>query len=122
MGGSERFPRSARLADGRAFERVFAHAIRSRDAGFTVLARCNGGIEGRLGLAVSKRQIRSAARRNRVKRRIRESFRRARGRLGGLDVVVLTKRGVDDWDSGCTYAALDRHWSTVSERCAKRPS
>lgn len=135
------FPRTARLLSAREFQRVFDRAVRSRDSGFTVLARrqdnangaesgampgrddasnniANGAAEARLGLAISKRQIRSAAMRNRVKRRIRESFRHRREELGGLDVIVMAKHGVDSWQSDAIFASLARHWEKVIKKCA----
>ena len=42
----------------------------------------------RLGLVVGKRAIARAHARNRVKRIIRDRFRRQRLRLGGIDLVV----------------------------------
>jgi ribonuclease P protein component len=42
----------------------------------------------RLGLVVGKKAIARAHARNRVKRIIRDRFRRARFELGGVDVVV----------------------------------
>ena len=46
----------------------------------------------RLGLAISKKIIRKAVDRNRVKRMIRESFRLNQQQLGCFDIVVLAKR------------------------------
>ena len=115
------FPRSARLLNGHDFQRVFDDAVRSRDGGFTVLARRREGVDSgcsaRLGLAIAKRQIRSAARRNRVKRRIRESFRHHQCELAGIDVIVMAKHGVDAWTGETMSASLARHWRRIASRC-----
>lgn len=140
------FPRTARLLKAGEYERVFKYAIRSRDDGFTVLATTTmeadtmdsaaisrissgassgivtGTVTGmgpaRLGLAISKRQIRSAAKRNRLKRRIRESFRHHQLDLKGIDIVVMARRGVDEWTSDAIYSSLTRHWRQVIRKCA----
>lgn len=114
----EGFPRSARLLRRRDYERVFDGAVRSRDAGFTVLAVASCREHARLGLAVSKRQVRSAVERNRLKRRIRESFRRERALLAGLDLVVMAKREAGSWSGEAVFASLARHWDSVRRRWA----
>jgi len=43
----------------------------------------------RLGLALSKRQLKRAVDRNRIKRLIREVFRHRRNRLKGIDLVIM---------------------------------
>jgi ribonuclease P protein component len=55
------------------------------------LALQTGQPSSRLGLAISKKQIRRAVDRNRLKRHIRESFRHHRKRLTGLDLVVMAR-------------------------------
>ena len=109
------FPRSVRLISRKDYDRVFARPFRSRDEGFTVLARSNG-CKARLGLAIAKRQIASAAKRNRVKRRIRESFRHHRLELQGIDIVVMAKRGVEAWSTEAIFLSLDRHWSCIRRK------
>lgn len=49
----------------------------------------------RIGLTVAKRVERKAARRNRIKRLIREAFRKHRHMLLSLDCVVQLRRPVD---------------------------
>lgn len=91
----ESFPRRARLQRKREFERVFSAGQRcSAPALRLIIARNDAGIP-RLGLAVS-RKVGGAVARNRVKRRLREIFRRERGLLPEpLDIVVVPQAGVD---------------------------
>ena len=109
------FPRAARLLSARDYDRVFACPVRSRDAAFTVLARASDQ-SARLGLAIAKRQIASAAKRNRIKRRIRESFRYHRRVLYGIDVVVMAKRGVEAASSDAIDNSLDGHWCRIRRK------
>lgn len=48
--------------------------------------------QARLGLVVAKRNVKLAVARNKLKRLIRESFRRQQVQLNGLDVVVVVKK------------------------------
>ncbi len=45
----------------------------------------------RLGLAISKRVSKRAVERNRIKRLVRESFRRVRGQLPPVDLMVMAR-------------------------------
>lgn len=77
---------------------------------FVVLA-AQGEREGserrRLGVTVSRR-VGNAVVRNRVKRRIREWFRRSRaGMAPGLEVVVIARRGASELTLQETTKALE---------------
>lgn len=86
------FPRSLRLLHGAEFEACFA--TRQRVAGRYFLIHWAHSAQGcaRLGLAVSRKVDRRAVRRNRLKRVLRDHFRRHHGLLPALDIVVLPKR------------------------------
>lgn len=59
---------------------------------FTLFATPNGLTQARIGIIASRRVARRAVDRNRAKRLVREAFRKARHRLGGIDVVVELRR------------------------------
>ena len=52
----------------------------------------NGGDLARLGIVVSRRTARRAVDRNRLKRLVRETFRRQQRELSGFDVLVRPRR------------------------------
>lgn len=82
-----------RLADPKAFERVFSAAtVRLRSGPLRLLAIRQSNVEARLGLVVGKRALRRANDRNRVKRIIREAFRRQRHAFPAFDIVVQLTR------------------------------
>ena len=111
-----RFPRAFRLTRARDFERVFAGAFRSTGEGVRVLARANGQGCARLGLAISRRRVRKAVCRNRLKRVIRESFRHHCPELGSLDVVVLARSGLDRIGNSELHRLLAGHWHSLARR------
>ena len=80
--------RDARLVEKADFDRVFADNQRARTDFLMVMARPNQVGHPRLGMIVAKRLLARAVDRNRVKRCVRESFRRALPELPACDFVV----------------------------------
>ncbi len=114
-----RFPRQARLTEPAEFKRVFDGCrCKASDRWFTALAVPNDGEQPRLGLVVSRKAARRAVARNRIKRRIRESFRHTQARLGGLDIVVIGRPGIDRQDNKALAQALENIWTRLIKKCA----
>lgn len=111
------FPRHLRLLSSRGFQTVFRDKTsRSSDQSWTLLARLNDLGHARLGLAISKRVIKTAVGRNRIKRIVRESFRLHQHQLIGLDVVVMCRDGVRQSPNKELFESLNRHWQRVMDR------
>ena len=90
--GSYRFPASHRLNGRRAFAAVYAARVRKSLGPVTVYGRANDLEHRRLGLSVPAK-VGSAARRNRIKRLIREAFRLDQHEgPRGYDIVVVVHR------------------------------
>jgi ribonuclease P protein component len=88
---------------------VNAAGVRVASENFVVLAaprREAGGDDARLGITVTRR-VGSAVARNRVKRRVRECFRRRREELARpLDVVVIARKGAAALETAQVEAEL----------------
>jgi len=80
---------------------------------FTVLFRPSEEQEARLGLAIAKKHCRLATERNRIKRVVRESFRRHKAELAGLDIVVLNSPVATKVTNEQLFRCLEKHW----QRC-----
>lgn len=113
----EGFPRAARLLGSAEFQRVFAGATRVADRYFTILARPNGIGRPRLGLAVSRRTARRAVQRNRLRRLVRETFRRRQAALPAVDLVVIAKPTAVAASAPRLHQALETLWSRVAVSC-----
>jgi ribonuclease P protein component len=103
-----RLRRSARLRDGRDFQRVNRSGVRRVSTHFVavVAASRRPASSPCLGLAVSRR-VGNAVARNRVKRRVREWFRHARPALpSGSDWVVIARAGAAGLDARATAREL----------------
>lgn len=114
------FPREFRLLTPADFRHVFEKAHKSADAYFSVLVCVNAFGHARLGLAISKRTIRRAVDRNRIKRVIRERFRLNRNALDSLDIVVLARQAAVETDGHVLRGSLDRHFDYLAKRCDSR--
>ena len=111
-------PRVMRLAEAQDYAHVFERPWRSADQLVVVLGRRNGRSIPRLGLAISRRQVRRAVGRNRLKRLIRESFRAHQQTLQGIDVVVIGRAAASGASNKTLLGSLSRHWDYMSKRCA----
>ena len=69
----------------------------------------------RLGMTASARRVRTAVGRNRIRRLIRESFRRAQPTLAGLDIVVIVKETASGADNRAVFTSLEAHWSRLRQ-------
>lgn len=97
---------------------MFGGAKRRTNSYLTLLARPNESGSPRLGMALSRKQIKTSVGRSRVKRQIRESFRHHQHQIGGLDIVILARTGCDKGDLRRLRAKLDREWSELVKLCA----
>lgn len=113
------FPRQLRLLSRGDFQLVFDKTrCKSADECLLMLAIPNGREYPRLGLAISKRNIKTAVGRNRVKRQIRDSFRHHFAQLAGLDIVVLSRHATHESSNHTLQNSLTRHWRRLEKRCA----
>ncbi len=95
----QRFPRSCRLRARRQFLTVYTDGRRVASTSFTLFALPNAAGTCRLGITVT-RKVGGAVTRNRVKRRLREIFRRNRAELAPhLDLVINAHRSIDSRDA-----------------------
>jgi ribonuclease P protein component len=95
---------------------VFAKSRRSADAFFTILAaRREDNSAARLGLAISKKQLRRAVDRNRLKRLARDVFRLHRAHLEALDFVVMARVAASTTDNRTLCDALLRHFLRLAK-------
>ena len=89
----QRFPKSCRLLDSKAFEHVFNKPdFRVSNKYFLILGCWTENKNARLGVIVAKKNIARATQRNRIKRLIREAFRTRKSTLLVADLVVLARK------------------------------
>ncbi|MGM0782548.1 MAG: ribonuclease P protein component [Pseudomonadota bacterium] len=105
------FPPRLRLLTAGDYRHVFDHAaFKVHGKGLLALACPNQQGHVRLGLVFSKRNVRRAVDRNRLKRLARESIRLQQHRLPAVDIVVLGRRGAHELDNATLHRQLYGMW------------
>jgi ribonuclease P protein component len=112
------FPKQVRLTDAKDFRQVFAGAKRIAGAHLVLLYRCNELDFSRLGLAISKKHLKTAVKRNSAKRLVREYFRLHQDEIKGLDIIVLSRAGLESACKEEIRQALERLWWKLNKQCA----
>jgi ribonuclease P protein component len=97
---AEAYPRCSRLIAAQDFAAALKSRWRTSATWFSAHIVRSAGDTARLGLAITKRVAPRAVDRNRIKRLVRESFRRHKSALGSVDVVIRLRRlpGPAEWD------------------------
>ena len=90
--GTARFTKAERLRHRRDFLRAQAQGKRLHTRHFGLVLAPTAEGHPRLGLVVSRR-LGKAVQRNRVKRLLREFFRRHKSGLPAVDLVIMAKKG-----------------------------
>jgi len=117
---SQRFPRQARLTRARDFERVLKKPDFRLSAGpLRLNVVFNRMHTARLGLIVGKKSVSRATARNRIKRVIRDRFRRIRSELASVDVVVRVVAPVTRTD---LHRHLDRLLTELMQKTNPKTS
>ena len=115
------FSKSSRLLDSKAFKAVFDDAqLKASRPQILLLSRFNLNGKPRLGLVIAKKNIRQANQRNRVKRVVRESFRLNQHQLPTVDIVVLARRGLDEFDNTQLHRMLEQLWQQLAKKANKQ--
>lgn len=112
---SQSFRRQNRLTTPHDYQTVFRAGRRLSGKHLTVLFCPNQLEYSRLGLVVSKKQIRTAVARNTVKRAIRESFRMKQHDFKGLDIVMIAYKSLTHLDKSELRTCIDK-------QCARLPT
>ena len=115
-----RFTRDFRLLSPADFRSVFNGAQHKVSCRYIlILAIKQQTLQTRLGMVVSKKNISKSVERNRIKRLVRESFRHARLRLPGLDIIVLIRKGLDSLPNYVISSKIDALWKDLHTKAIK---
>lgn len=117
MSHSQAFCKTARLLTSHDFKQVFNHvSFRLSSANLVVLVRSRASGNARLGLIVARKNARRAIDRNRIKRVVRESFRKTQQQLGACDYVVMTRKGITGVDNPALHNEAEQLWQDARKR------
>lgn len=111
------FPKSARLLESSQFKHVFDDApFRASHQHFLILSRPNLLGTPRLGLVIAKKHLRRAVDRNHFKRLIRESFRHHQHTLLGIDIIVMSRKGLETVSNSDFNRQLGQQWQRIIKK------
>lgn len=120
---SRSYGRDKRLLTSRQFSAVFDSPTgKAPGRSVLLLVRENGLPHPRLGVVIGKKSVKLAVERNRIKRLIRDSFRLNQLVLGGLDIVVIARKGLADLDNPQLHAQFAKLWRRLERQKALAPS
>jgi ribonuclease P protein component len=106
------------------FQAVFDSAgLKVGESGFLLLVRPNGSDHARLGLVIAKKKVRRSVDRNRLKRVVRDSFRRHLATLPAADVIFMARQDLANLPSADLHAALVQAWKRLRRKMdSSRPA
>ncbi|WLP94545.1 ribonuclease P protein component [Psychrobacter sp. M13] len=94
------FTKEQRLLTPTAFKEVFdAPERKLHQTHLMAFVRSNDSEKPRIGMAITKRKVPTAVKRNLIKRQIRENFRLQSYRLENKDIVFIVKKSIDELNS-----------------------
>lgn len=114
------YPRRLRLLTGRDFQSVFDDVqLKVPDQPLLILSRPNNLGQARIGFVISKKNVRLAVKRNRVRRIIRESFRLNQHNLPAVDIIILARKGLGEMENQDVHKLMKKSWSRLNNKSRK---
>lgn len=114
-----RFTKQDRLLKPRDYSGVFSQVtVRVPHRHFLILATPNTLGHARVGLIFSKKNLKLAVQRNRIKRLVRETFRQQTD-LPAMDIVILGRQGLAELDNPATHRILNELWQRLRRKAQR---
>lgn len=107
------FSKKLRIRHKEQFQRIFQLRRRLFSSYYVLYSQENGCDYPRMGLITSKKNVRKAVTRNRIRRVARETFRLRQIELSGLDVVLVANRKAQLATKEELQACLDNLFSQL---------
>jgi ribonuclease P protein component len=117
--GEQEFTKKHRLLNSFEFNAVFkGKEYRIGTPEFLILAKRNNEAHSRIGMVIGKKTIKLAVNRSKVKRAIRESFRRHFQKNITLDIVVVSRPSVNQLLKAGLFSKLADSWISLGQKAS----
>lgn len=107
------FPSELRLKNKQQFKKIFHDAKRLTGNYFTVFLKANALNHPRLAIIITKRSVRNAVDRNRLRRIIKESFRLHQYVVSGYDVLIIASKDINQLTNKELTQCLAKQWQRL---------
>ncbi|CAL4317674.1 Ribonuclease P protein component [Buchnera aphidicola (Thelaxes suberi)] len=108
------YPRELRLLTPIQFKKVFKKSYKVTNKELIILGKPNSLLFPRLGISISKKKIKYATIRNKVKRLIKESFRILQHNLMHMDFIVIIKQFSIFLKNNIFFNKINKLWNRYS--------
>lgn len=109
-----RFTPVLRLRHKPEFDLLYREGRRIGDGNFLLVVRPNALPHARLGLSIAAKTVGNAVNRNRVKRVLRESFRKNMHRLPAVDIVVNARPATRAAANPALARSIEQLWDKLA--------
>ncbi|MDN3647671.1 ribonuclease P protein component [Reinekea marina] len=113
------FPRRVRLLTAADFRTVFDQVdVKAPSPNCLLLAKFNE-TKPRLGFIISKKNVKNATDRNRVKRFARDYFRLNQSKLPNLDIIFMGRKGLSELSDKELHELIEKQFKKLAKRANK---
>lgn len=102
------FPKNLRILKSDHFKKVFKSGKRLHSENFTLYLLHNNLDFPRLGISVGRKVSSKAIERNRIKRKLRETFRTNKTIFDKNDIVIVVKKNISDVELNKIYLEIKK--------------
>lgn len=111
---SNAFPANKRLRNDVVFKDIYNNGLKKVYTHFVLFYQKNGYDWPRLGVVVTKKNVRHAVDRNRLKRMVRESFRCHQQRMANYDIIVVCRYNAINSSPEKMNTELEYMWAKLT--------
>ncbi|MGH1426937.1 MAG: ribonuclease P protein component [Arenicella sp.] len=116
MIAEQTFPKSFRLLKPSEFQTVYKHGQWASNRELSINVVKHSKPSSRLGITVSKKVSKRAVDRNRIKRHIREWYRKNKHRCHNFDIVLTAKPAIQQKTMAEIQLSLEDIWRKLQKK------
>jgi ribonuclease P protein component len=112
-------PTDIKLRTAQQFKKAFSHAKKLSSDKYYLLFKVNNLDYPRLGILIAKKNVAKATSRNRLRRKVKESFRLHQHQIKGYDVLFIAYKSLDELNNEELRQCLEKQWQYLAKHQAR---